>query len=116
MSQIAEVHEYNIPEWTFADRLRKVRKDGKFTQDQMAEVMGVTSSAYGNYEAGTSKPRDIVDKAILVEDWANLPRGWMLGFHPELPPGNIRPIKRFVVGSIPTQGTSATILPFPAAA
>ena len=39
-----------------ASRLKEVRKDLGMSQKEVAEAIGVTSSAYANYEQGTREP------------------------------------------------------------
>ena len=40
-----------IPEWTFADRLRKVRRDQGMTQVQFAATIDVDPKRYAQWEA-----------------------------------------------------------------
>ena len=40
----------------FANRLRSLRKEKKFTQDRVAKEIGVQKLAYGNYERGIRLP------------------------------------------------------------
>ena len=43
---------------TFAEKLRMLRKDRKFTQAAMAQMLGVSPRAYQNYEEGKTYPKD----------------------------------------------------------
>ena len=43
---------------TFAEKLRMLRKDRKYTQASMAQMLGVSPRAYQNYEEGKTYPKD----------------------------------------------------------
>lgn len=52
---------------SFASRLRQAREQSGFTQQDLAEKLGVTKSAVGNYENGVSSPkRDVLLKIFDV--------------------------------------------------
>lgn len=42
---------------SFATRLRQAREQSGLTQQDLAEKLGVTKSAIGNYENGVSSPK-----------------------------------------------------------
>lgn len=42
---------------TFAEKLRMLRKDRKYTQTAMAQMLGVSPRAYQNYEEGKTYPK-----------------------------------------------------------
>ncbi|MDE6037985.1 MAG: helix-turn-helix domain-containing protein [Duncaniella sp.] len=47
-----------------ARNLRKLREAGRYTQDEVANALGITRSAYSNYEAGDREiPYDVIEKA-----------------------------------------------------
>ncbi len=46
------------------NKLKKLREDKNLTQNEAAKLIGVTSSALGNYEQGTRVPRDEIKKKI----------------------------------------------------
>ena len=71
--------------WTFGDRLRKVRRDQRITQQQLASLLGVTAASIDAWEADRNKPRDLVGTAQRVEDRFGLPHGWMLGYADQKP-------------------------------
>ena len=48
----------------FSERLREVRKDVGMSQSEVASEIGVTKSAYSNYEQGIREPSLKVLKAI----------------------------------------------------
>jgi transcriptional regulator with XRE-family HTH domain len=71
-----------IPEWTFADRLRKARQSVDLNQRDFAERLGVGAPAYGQWEAGNNRPRDLVALAKRVELLTKVPAAWLLDLGP----------------------------------
>jgi transcriptional regulator with XRE-family HTH domain len=69
------------PALKFGDRLRVLRRHLDFDQKQMAEALGVTPSALGNWETHRGNPRynDIVRMAQLVEERRYCSADWLLG-------------------------------------
>ena len=67
------------PEWTLADRLRKVRLTLGYTQKGMARALGVGAPAYGQWECGNNDPRDIIGVAKALEQLSGIPAAWILG-------------------------------------
>ncbi len=65
-----------------ARNLKKLRESGRYTQQELADALGITRSAYANYEAGYREmPFDIIEKAsdflgcemaLLFDDNANI--------------------------------------------
>ena len=48
---------------TVASNLKKLREAARYTQDEVAQTLGVTRSAYSNYESGEREtPYDLLDK------------------------------------------------------
>lgn len=86
------------PTWTFADRLRKVRRLLGLTQNAFAEQLGENRSAYIAWESDLNLPRDLVAVARKVEAASGVPASWMLG----LDDGNPGP-------GIPVAGGGATV-------
>jgi transcriptional regulator with XRE-family HTH domain len=43
---------------TFKDKLKKLRKEAKLTQQELADILGITKRSIINYELGKSFPRD----------------------------------------------------------
>lgn len=71
-----------IPEWSIADRLRKIRRDyAHMDQDQFADALGVKPSRYGAWETGRNKPENLVDLARRVEEVTGVPAAWTLGVY-----------------------------------
>lgn len=67
-------------EWSFADRLRKVRREvAEATQEEFAAALDVPLKAYGAWEAGRNTPREIVAIAKRIELVIGVPATWMLG-------------------------------------
>jgi transcriptional regulator with XRE-family HTH domain len=49
---------------TVARNLKKLREAAKYTQDEVANALGITRSAYSNYESGDREvPYDVLEKA-----------------------------------------------------
>lgn len=66
------------------DRLKLLRKELKKTQTDIANVLGITVSAYGNYELGQREP----DNANLVKlaRYFNVSTDYLLGLSDERSP------------------------------
>lgn len=85
-----------IPIWTLADRLRKIRRDRHLTQKQFAEAIGVKSATYEGWESGRNTPEHPLELAARIELTFGVPALWTLGFpgvngslpppHPQPPP------------------------------
>lgn len=67
-------------EWSFGDRVRKVRREAGLTQRQFAAELGVTAASVDAWESDRNKPRDLIGMASLIEDAFSLPHGWVLGY------------------------------------
>lgn len=62
--------------------LKKLRETARYTQDEVAHALGITRSAYSNYESGDREmPYDVIEKAsdffgcdmmVLFEDNENV--------------------------------------------
>lgn len=47
-----------------ARNLKKLRETARYTQDEIAQALGITRSAYSNYESGDREvPYDVIEKA-----------------------------------------------------
>lgn len=88
-----------VPQWTFADRLRKIRRDvaGNVKQSDFAERLGVGEKAYAAWESGANTPRgmQLIDVARQIETEYGVPASWVLGLDdgpsgppPQRAPGN----------------------------
>jgi transcriptional regulator with XRE-family HTH domain len=76
-----------VPEWTFSDRLRKVRRDiAQESQEDFAAHLGVTKVAYAAWESGRNVPRGQITIAKRVEVLTGVPASWLLGLdEPDTP-------------------------------
>ena len=74
-----------VPVWTFADRLRKVRRDKGLTQDALAASLGIERPRYAGWESGRNAPRDLTDVAEKLEKATGVPRAWFLGWMDNAP-------------------------------
>lgn len=72
-----------VPQWNLADRFRKIRTDNRWSQKEIAERLQVTASAYSQWEAGNSKPRQLVSVAQRIELATGVPAWWTLGLNAE---------------------------------
>lgn len=75
------VGEYANPEFSFGDRIRKIRREvAHMTQAEMADELGVGMQAYSAWESGRTKPDDIVAVAKRIAlRWRGITAGWVLG-------------------------------------
>jgi DNA-binding transcriptional regulator YiaG len=63
-----------IPEWSFADRIRKIRREVvRVDQAEFARDLGVTKEAYSAWESGRNEPRSILALARKVELVSGVP-------------------------------------------
>jgi transcriptional regulator with XRE-family HTH domain len=69
----------DVPQWTLADRLRKIRRDRHLTQEQIARELGVKGVTWSAWEAGRTRPHDVVELAGLIEQRFGVPAAWTLG-------------------------------------
>ena len=61
----------------FADRLKELRKENGWTQDELAEKLGISRSAVGMYEQGRREPDfEMLD---LAADVLDVSVGYMTG-------------------------------------
>lgn len=68
-----------IPQWTLADRLRKIRRDRHLTQEQMADALGIKAVTWSAWESGRTRPHDVVELAGHIERVFGVPAAWTLG-------------------------------------
>lgn len=76
-----------IPEWTTADRLRRVRRSMAMKQPDFAKLLGVSPSTYSAWETGRNTPDDLVGLAVKLEQVSGVPRQWFLGWMDTPGPG-----------------------------
>lgn len=77
-----------IPEWTFGDRLRKVRRERGLSQTDAAAALGVKTPQIASWETGANTPRDIVTIAKRCQLAWGVPAEWMLGLDVPTSPTN----------------------------
>lgn len=68
-----------IPQWTIADRLRKIRRDSHLSQEDFATLLGVKATTYAAWEVGRNTPERILELAEIVEREFDVPAAWLLG-------------------------------------
>lgn len=68
-----------IPEWTLADRLRKVRRHTGMSQAEIADLLGTNQRTYAAWESEQSRPRNVVAVAKRIELVTHVPAAWVLG-------------------------------------
>ena len=117
------VHRY-VPEWTTADRLRRVRRDAELDQAEFAKRLGLKQQRYGAWEAGRNNPpmNEFVTVAKRIELAFGVPAAWLLGLDVENPQpdgpdgGNgvrhqgLEPRTRWLSG-IPGEGPVSFLIP-----
>ena len=54
----------------FSDTVKRLRKERKFTQEQLAEALGVTTGAVYKWENGLAIQLEKYDKALGIVQWA----------------------------------------------
>ena len=59
------------------DRLKIARKECKFTQQQVADLLGVDRSTYAYYELGVSNPS--IENLIVLSNIFNADIRWLMG-------------------------------------
>ena len=74
-------------EWSFGDRLRKIRRVVGASQDDFAAVLEVGKESLAAWELGVNTPRNIVALSKRIELAYGVPAGWTLGIqespHPD---------------------------------
>lgn len=61
---------------TFSEKLKKLRKEKKVTQEQLAKIIGVERSSIGKYETGTQPSTDIMKR---IADYFGVTVDYLLG-------------------------------------
>lgn len=86
------------PAWTFADYLRKARRERGMKQGEIAAKLEVGVKAYGAWESGVNTPRNLPEVAEKLEAVTGYPREWFLGWMDKAPqpqgPGGIESGRR----------------------
>lgn len=74
-----DTHSSWVPQWSLADRLRKIRRDSHLSQEDFAHAIGVKPTTYAAWEIGRNQPDRILELAALIEDTFDVPAAWTLG-------------------------------------
>ena len=76
-----------IPQWTFGDRVRKVRRELHLSQADLASRLSahlgptLSTSTIGSWESANSTPSDVVETARALQHVTGIPAEWFLGLH-----------------------------------
>ncbi len=89
----AQSEDLRIPEFSFGDRLRKIRTDMGVSQKEFALMVGLTSSTLAAYESGNGNPRfkNAQALALQVQDVTGVAAWWLLDYPSPLSDSNRRP-------------------------
>ena len=71
-------------------RLKELRKEANATQADIAKILGVTVSAYGNYELGQREPT--IDFLCKLADYFNVSVDYLIGHETKKNPIMERPL------------------------
>lgn len=86
---MASTEQVPIPQWTFGDRVRKVRRELRWSQRDLAakltDALGrpVSTKSVGAWEADLNLPQHLVDIAQALQDITGIPASWILGLDEE---------------------------------
>lgn len=59
-----------IPQWTLGERMAKARRDNtRFTQEQMASLLGVSKASISAWESDARRPHDL---PTTLHRWAQI--------------------------------------------
>ncbi len=72
-------------QWTFGDRLRKVRRVFNLSQQDLADTLHVSAASVAAWEVGLNTPRGVVDVAKRIEASFGVPASWLLGLNVTTP-------------------------------
>lgn len=72
------------------NRLKELRKEANATQADMAKILGVTVSAYGNYELGQREPT--IEFLCKLADYFNVSVDYLIGHETKKGPIMERPL------------------------
>ena len=69
----------------FQIRLKQLREDAGLSQYKLAEILGISQSAVGNWEAGTKEPRNYA-MTQKIADFFDVSIDYLLGRDEKAPP------------------------------
>ena len=65
----------SIPDWTPGDRVRRARLRAHLSQEQLADITGISRTSISNYEADITPCRGLYLKAVSAA--LNVPTWWI---------------------------------------
>jgi transcriptional regulator with XRE-family HTH domain len=68
-----------LPDWDFADRLRKARRISGMSQEQFARALGIGGPRYSAWESGRNTPTDFGLVCGAVSRLTGVSYEWLLG-------------------------------------
>ena len=76
-----------IPQWTFGDKVRKIRRSAGMSQVEFAQRIGVKGVTVGSWETNPSEPRGLVALSKRIEMAFGAPglAEWLLGMDEPMP-------------------------------
>lgn len=74
-----------VLQWTFGDRVRKIRRAADMTVEEFARELDVNKSTMAHYETDRKRPRDIVAFAKRVQLRFGVRAEWTLGLNENAP-------------------------------
>ena len=69
------------PEWTFGDRVRRIRRTAGLSQAEFARRIGVGDRSLSQWESDRNRPGDIVRVAVAIYREFQVPPEWTLGLN-----------------------------------
>jgi transcriptional regulator with XRE-family HTH domain len=90
----------HIPEWSLADRLRKIRRESRMSQEDFSATLGIKSTTWAAWESGRQQPSRVLELADAIEREFDVPAAWTLGVMRD------QPRMRTNTGEIPAQRQS----------
>ena len=79
-----------VPEWTFGDRIRKIRREAGLSQGEFADRIERGVKSIAAWESGKNEPGDVVTVAKRIQATFGVRADWTLGLmdgHPTPGPG-----------------------------
>ena len=61
----------------FCENLEKLRKENGFTQQHMANLLGIKQPSYARYEDGTTEPN--LQRLVIIADTFDVSVDYLLG-------------------------------------
>lgn len=74
-----------IPTWSLADRLRKIRRESRMSQEDFAAVLGIKATTWAAWESGRQNPSRVLELADAIQREFDVPAAWTLGVMPDNP-------------------------------